>query len=44
MEDKKNQQLKEKLKGKSLEELLDLVILGLEVEKIEKQTDKEEKM
>lgn len=31
--------LKEKLKDKTLEELLDLLILGLEYEKLEKEQD-----
>ncbi|MEG0237753.1 MAG: hypothetical protein RR523_09315 [Cetobacterium sp.] len=31
--------IKEKLKDKTLEELLDLLILGLEYEKLEKEQD-----
>lgn len=33
------EELKEKLKDKTLEELLDLLILGLEYEKLEKEQD-----
>lgn len=36
----KKQEIKEKLKGKTMDELLELLILGLQIEDLEKESKK----